>query len=168
MECLGEERCAVVRTRAMQKQDEATQKKDKARATYLKWENSIRTLGQEDPGRNLLDHQYTFSLNLTLSREVYDRWSAKFFLLSKMLRTASILASLELFCLHMIASQEEVRKEAWGIILRSGQAHFPEGVKEMAETEIQGIQTTNLCLASHTTRSQYGTKYIPILGEKAH
>ena len=85
-----------------------------------------------------------------------------------MLRAAAILASLELFCLHIIASQEEVRKEAWGIILRSGQAHFPEGVKEMAETEIQGIQTTNLRLASNTARSLYGTKYIPILGEKAH
>ena len=152
----------------MQKKDDAMQKKEKGRSSYLKWENSVRSLDQEDPWRNLLDHKYTFSLNLTLSREVYDRWSAKFFLLSKMLRTASILASLELFCLHMIASQEEVRKEAWGIILRSGQAHFPEGVKEMAETEIQGIQTTNLRLASNTARSLYGTKYIPILGEKAH
>ena len=70
MECLGEERCAVVRTRAMQKQDEATQKKDKARATYLKWENSIKTLGQKDPGRNLLNHQSTFSLNLMAYREL--------------------------------------------------------------------------------------------------
>ena len=130
MECQGEERCVVVRTRAIQK-------RDKARASYLKWENSIRALGQEDPGRNLLDHQYTYRLNLT--REVYDTWSANFFLLSKMLRATAILASIELFRLHIIASQEEVRKEAWGIILRSGQAHFPEGVKEMAETEIQGI-----------------------------
>ena len=56
--------------------------------------------------------------------------------------------------------------EAWGIILRSGQAHFEEGVKEMAETEVQGIQTNNLRLASHTARSLYGTKYIPILGRK--
>ena len=71
VECLGGERCAVVHTRAMQKRDEAMQKKDKTRASYLKWENSIRTLGQEDHWRNLLDHQYTFSLNLTLSREMY-------------------------------------------------------------------------------------------------
>ena len=123
-------------------------------------------MGQEGPGRNLLDHQYTFNLNLTLSREVYDRWSAKFFLLSKMLRATAILASLELSRLHIMASPEEVRKEAWGIILRSGQTHFLEGVKEMAETEIQGIQTTNLRLASHTARSLYGTKYIPILERK--
>ena len=73
-------------------------------------------MGQEDPGRNLLDHQYTYRLNLTLSREVYDTWSANFFLLSKMLRATSILASLELFRLHIIASQDEVRKKAWGII----------------------------------------------------
>ena len=116
--------------------------------------------------RNLLDHQYTFTLNLTLSKEVYDRWSAKFFLISKMLRATAILASLELSRIHIMASKEEVRKEAWGIILRTGQAHFPEGVKEMAETEVQGIQTTNLRLASHTARSLYGTKYIRILGRK--
>ena len=78
----------------------------------------------------------------------------------------AILASLELARIHIMASKEEVRKEAWGIILRTGQAHFPEGVKEMAETEVQGIQTTNLRLASHTARSLYGTKYIPILGRK--
>ena len=36
----------------------------------------------------------------------------------------------------------------------------------MTETEIQGIQTTNLRLASHTARSLFGTKYIPILGRK--
>ena len=83
-----------------------------------------------------------------------------------MLQAAAILASLELFRLHIEASHEEVRKEALGIILRSGQAHFQEGVKDTAETEIQGIQTTNLRLASHTARSLYGTKYIPILGEE--
>ena len=138
-----------------------------ARITYHKWENSMRTLGQVGhTERNLFDHQYTLTLNLTLSKEVYDRWSTKFFLVSRMLRAAAILASLELAQAHIIASKEELRKEEWGIILRSGQAHFPEGVKEMTETEIQGIQTTNLRLASHTARSLFGTKYIPILGRK--
>ena len=77
VECLGEKRCAVVWTRAIQKQEKETLKKNKARTTYHKWENSIRTLGQVGHmERNLLDHQYTFTLNLTLSKEVYDRWSA--------------------------------------------------------------------------------------------
>ena len=45
-------------------------------------------------------------------------------------------------------------------------SHHHDVMKEMAETEVQGIQTTNLRLASHTARSLYGTKYIPILGRK--
>ena len=96
-ECLGEERCAVVRTRAMQKEEKEALRKNKARITYHKWENSMRTLGQVGhTERNLLDHHDALTLTLTLSKEIYDRWSAKFFLISKMLRAAAILSSLEL------------------------------------------------------------------------
>ena len=37
--CLGEETCAVVRTRAMQREEKEALRKNKARITYYKWEN---------------------------------------------------------------------------------------------------------------------------------
>ena len=75
-----------------------------------------------------------------------------------MLRAATVLTSLELHKTQPIATHIEAHKEAWGILLRSAQSHYPLGMKEMAEKEIHGIKATNMRLASHTAGSLYGTK----------
>ena len=48
-------------------------------------------------------------------------------------------------------------------MLRSAQKHYSEGVSKMEEAVIYSIKVTDLCLASHTARSLFGTKHLPIL-----
>merc|ERR1712055_1044767 len=47
----------------------------------------------------------------------------------------------------MDTSDIDNRKEAWGLILRSAQRHFSEGIEK-----------------SNTARNLYGTKYLPVIG----
>ena len=52
----------------------------------------------------------------------------------------------------------------WAVLLRSAQEHYSEGVSKMREATIHSISVTDLRLASHTARSLFGTKHLPILG----
>ena len=145
-------------------QTKAMKAVERARVTFTKWMHYDRSSGEGDNSENLLDHHHQFKLKTVLSRKVYNRWSSKFFPLVKMLRAAYMLASLKLY----MATHMEVRREAlgMGILLRSSQLHYPIGVKKLADAEIHRIKVTNLRLDSHTARSLYGTKYIPVLGKE--
>ena len=72
-----------------------------------------------------------------------------------------------LVCLHttgMDTSNIDNRKEAWGLMLRSAQRHFSEGMAEISDTQVHGIKVMVLRLQSNTARDLYGTKYLPVIG----
>ena len=101
-------------------------------------------------------------LSLILERKVYLRWIDKFCSMEKMMRAAAWLT-----CLHttgMDTSDIDYRKEAWGLILRSAQKHFSEGIEKVSDTRIHGIKVMVLRLQSNTARDLYGTKYLPLIG----
>ena len=62
------------------------------------------------------------------------------------------------------SSNIDYRKEAWGLILRSAQKHFSEGMEKISDSQIHDIKVMSLRLQSNTARSLYGTKYLPVLG----
>ena len=71
-------------------------------------------------------------LSLTLEKEIYKKWTNKFFSIERLIRVAACLV-----CLHTIGmdtSTIDNRKEAWGLILRSAQRHFSERIGEISDT----------------------------------
>ena len=101
-------------------------------------------------------------LSLTLEKEIYKKWTNKFFSIERLIRVAACLV-----CLHTIGmdtSTIDNRKEAWGLILRSAQRHFSEGIGEVSDLQVHGIKVMGLLLQSNTARSLYGTKYLPVIG----
>ena len=101
--CHEGERCALVQTRAMKSIG-------RARDSFSKLSNSIRKFTLVRLGKNMLD-LYQPSICLTLSKQVYDRWRAKFFQIEKLFRAAFILTALEMYKLRWWAPMEEMRKD---------------------------------------------------------
>ena len=125
---------------------------------WAKRVKGILHLGDND---NLLDHKYVMRLGLTLDKETYKRWTSKFFTMDSLMRAAAWLV-----CLHtkgMDTFNMDIKKEAWGLILRSAQRHFSEGITEISDTQIHGIKVMALRLQSYTARDLFGTKYLPVI-----
>ena len=59
---------------------------------------------------------------------------------------------------------EDVKKEGQGILLRSGQKHFPKDIRKMSDSMVSGVQTMSLRLQSNTATEIYGTRFLPLLG----
>ena len=148
LSCQETERCALVQTRAMKNRERMLE-------NFSRWSNSIKKHTSVFRGQNLLDHHYEPRMSLTLSKRVYDKWCARFFKLENLFTAVCILTSLEMFSLQMWATMEEVRREAWGLLLRSAQKHYSEGIPKMRETTIHSLMVTDLRLASHTARGLY-------------
>ena len=85
---------------------------------FSRWSNSIKRCTTVSHGHNLLDHQYEPRITLTLSKQEYDKWCAKFFRLENLFTAVCILTSLEMFRLKMWATMEEAKREAWALLLR--------------------------------------------------
>ena len=84
----------------------------RAMDNFSRWSNSIKKSTSLRQGHNLLDHHYEPRVGLTLSKQVYDKWSAKFFRIENMFTAVCILTSLEMYRLKMWGPMEEVRREA--------------------------------------------------------
>ena len=167
------EYCALVMTRARAKaeqkedlsssDDSQSDSADDSQKRLLRaWAKRVKGILHIGSGDNLLDHQYDMKLSLTLEKEVYKKWTSKFFSMERLIRAAACLV-----CLHtkgMDTSNIDNRKEAWGLILRSAQRHFSEGVGEISDLQEHGIRVMGLRLQSNTARSLYGTKYLPVIG----
>ena len=57
-----------------------------------------------------------------------------------------------------------IKKEAWGLVLRSAQRHFNEGVAATSDGQIHNIKVMTLRLQSNTARELFGTKFLPVIG----
>merc|ERR1711888_437089 len=72
-----------------------------------------------------------------------------------------------LVCLHTKGTDMfnmNIKREAWGLILRSAQRHFNEGVAATSDGQIHGIKVMTLRLQSNTARELFGTKFLPVIG----
>ena len=106
------------------------------------WAKRVKGTLNLGSGDNLLDHKYVMKLTLTLEKETYKRWINKFFSIERLLRAAACLV-----CLHttgMDTSNIDNRKEAWGLMLRSAQRNFGEGMAEISDTQVHGIKVMAL------------------------
>ena len=59
------------------------------------WAKRVKGILHIGSGDNLLDHQYDMKLSLTLEKEVYKKWTSKFFSMERLIRAAACLV-----CLH--------------------------------------------------------------------
>merc|ERR1712055_115389 len=128
------------------------------------WAKRVKGILHLGTGNNLLDHHYETKLNLILDRKVYLRWINKFFTMESLLSAAAWLTCLWSSSLHMDTSAMDYKKEAWGLLLRSGQKYFSEGIEKISDSQICDIRVMSLRLQSNIARNLYGTKYLPVLG----
>ena len=68
-----------------------------------------------------------------------------------------MLASLEMTRMGLDYNVMEVKKEAQGILMRSGQKHYNKDIKKLADSQVSGIQTMSLRLQSHKAIELFGT-----------
>ena len=99
---------------------------------------------------------------MTLDKETYQRWISKFFTMDSLMRAAAWLACL--YTKGMDTFNMNIKKEAWGLILRSAQRHFNEGIAATSDAQIHGIKVMTLRLQSNTARELFGTKFLPVIG----
>ena len=161
--------CAVVKTRARAKKEDEedsapkeriSQGLDRKQLLITAWYKRVKGALRLGDGDNLLDPNYDMKLDLTLDKETYLRWTSKFPTMEQMFRAAAWLVCLLTKGTH----DANIKKEAWALILRSGQKHFKEDLKENSDAEVNDIKTLELRLQSSTARSLFGTRYLPVLG----
>ena len=144
---------------------EEEQKVSRVRRKLMDWLDKIKEGFQLDSNsNNLLDPHQECRLSLSLTEKKYLEWISKFFSLQEMFRAACMLAALELARLNMRYDLMDVKKEAQGIIIRTGQKYFNKGIQKMSDSQVSGIKTMSLRLQSHKAMEIYGTRFLPILG----
>ena len=62
----------------------------------VEWLNKLKAKLSLGDGDNLIDHNYDYKTDLTLTKETYIRWTNKFFSLGPLFRTSAILAGCNL------------------------------------------------------------------------
>ena len=132
----------------------------------VEWLNKLKAKLSLGDGDNLIDHNYDYKTDLTLTKETYIRWTNKFFSLGPLFRTSCILAGCDLSRKKVDFSMVDIKKEGSGILLRSAQTHFMKNIEKMSDSEIQGVKTMSLRLQSHTARELHGTRFLPVLGSE--
>jgi hypothetical protein len=179
-----QDRCALARTRAqdkrereedakeVEKEQEATpnrmeeeQETSRIRRKMIDWLGGTKGRFQLDSNsHNLLDPHQECRLSTILTEEKYLKWNSKFFGLQELFRACCMLASLELTALKVKYDIMDVKKEAQGILIRTGQKYYNKDIQKMADSQVSGIRTMSLRLQSHKAMELYGTRFLPILG----
>ena len=115
-----------------------------------------------------MDQNYSCQLKLVLSKTEYMKATGKHFLLNQLFRFAGWLCMLELAKIRKenkeVGRELDIRKEAFGLILRSSQKHH--NVKDSSEVIIDGVHCLHLRIEKGVAQQIYGTQNIPILSNK--
>ena len=128
----------------MEKEQEATsnrmeeeQKPSRIRRKMIDWLEETKGRFQLDSNcHNLLDPHHECRLSTILPEERYLSWNSKFFGLQELFRAAAMLASLELTALKVKYDIRDVKREAQGIIIRSGQKYFSKDIQKMSDSQV--------------------------------
>ena len=129
------------------------------------WNLRVKRKFMLGTGQSLVDQNYICQLKMVLSKTEYMRALGKHFLLNQLFGFAGWVCMLELARIRKENKEEnrelDVRKEAFGLILRTSQKHH--SVKDNSETVVNGIHCLHPRLEKGVAQQIYGTSNIPIL-----
>ena len=112
---------------------------------------------------HLVNPHETLKSCLVLDKKTYDCALAKCFTLPKILQFLSWVVALDLARKGVSWQAKIIKMEGFGLLMRSSQTHYKQGLDKLCDVEIHGIRFMSLRLqASHT--ALFDCNFLPVIG----
>ena len=127
------------------------------------WGKKTRNRLELRDGNNLLNSHYDMKSNFITEKQDYLKWLDKYFSFQQFYRLYWYLAAMDLSRNHAEGRNIEIKREGFGIMLRSSQTWFKEDLKRSIDADICDNKCMSLRLQSNTSRILFGTRFLPLI-----
>ena len=104
-----------------------------------------------------------FKSCFVMDKASYDKALGRFFTLPKMLQYFSWVAGLDLAKNGIHHQGEFIKRECFGLLMRTSQSHYRDNLQKLADLEVDGIRFMSLRLQPNHT-DLFNTNFLPVIG----